>query len=99
MVKLVILYKKPVDAQKFDSYYKEVHMPLASKMPGLKKAEIAKVSGSPFGESEYHLVTELYFDSMDNLKSAMSSPEGKAAARDVKNFADGLAQMIICEIQ
>lgn len=99
MVKLTVLYKKPGDPQEFDRYYKEVHMPLANKMPGLKKLERAKVLGSPGGESEYHLVVNLYFDNIDDLKSAMGSEEGKAAARDVKNFANGLAQMMICEVQ
>ncbi len=99
MVKLTALYKKPGDPREFDRYYKEVHTPLANKMPGLKKLEVAKVLGSPGGESEYHLVANLYFDNMDALKSAMGSEEGKAAARDVKNFANGLVQMIICEVQ
>jgi len=99
VVKLTALYKKPGDPQEFDRYYKEVHTPLANKMPGLKKLEVAKVLGSPGGECEYHLVANLYFDNMDALKSAMGSEEGKAAARDVKNFANGLVQMIICEVQ
>ncbi len=99
MVKLTALYKKPSDPQEFDRYYKEVHTPLANKMPGLKKFEVAKVIGSPAGESEYHLMAHLYFDNMDALKSAMNSEEGKTAARDVKNFANGLVQIIICEVQ
>jgi uncharacterized protein (TIGR02118 family) len=98
MVKLTVLYKKPRDPQEFDHYYKEVHTPLANKMPGLKKFEVAKVLGSPMGDSEYHLVANLYFDDLATLKNSMSSEEGKAAARDTKNFADGLLQMFISEI-
>ena len=98
MVKLTALYKKPVDVQEFDRYYKEIHTPLAHKMPGLKKIELGQVIGSPAGESDYHLVANLYFDNLDSLKSAMSSDEGKAAARDLNNFARGLVQMLICEV-
>ena len=68
MVKLTALYKKPNDPKEFDRYYKEIHTPLASKMPGLKKTEIAQVLGSPFGESEYHLMANMYFDNLDSLK-------------------------------
>jgi uncharacterized protein (TIGR02118 family) len=99
MVKLTVLYKKPGDPQEFDRYYKEVHTPLANKMPGLKKLEVSKVLGTPMGESEYHLMANLYFDNIDALKNAMASEEGKASARDVKNFANGLAHMLICEVQ
>ncbi len=98
MVKLTVLYTKPSNPQEFDRYYKEVHTPLASKLPGLKKMEIAKVLGSPFGESDYHLIANLYFDNLDNLKSAMSSDEGKVTAKDLKNFTDSPVQMMICEI-
>ncbi len=99
MVKLTALYKKPADPKEFDRYYKETHSPLANKMPGLRKTEVSKVLGTPFGESEYHLIANMYFDNIDSLKSAMSSDEGKAAAKDLKNFANGLVQMLICEIQ
>jgi len=99
MVKLTALYKKPGDAQEFDRYYREIHTPLAKKMPGLKRIELAHVVGSPGGESEYHLVANLYFDNLDSLQSAMSSAEGKAAAKDLNNFARGLVQMMICEVK
>ena len=98
MVKLTALYKKPSDPQQFDKHYKEVHMPLANKIPGTTKTEVAKVIGSPAGESNYYLMTSMYFDSLDSLKAGMGSEEGKAAARDVKNFASGLLEMMICEV-
>ena len=99
MVKLTALYKKPNDIQEFDRYYQEVHTPLAAKMPGLKKMEVGQVVGSPAGESEYHLIANLYFDNHDALKNAMSSPEGKAAAKDLNNFARGIVQMLICDVK
>ncbi len=99
MVKLTALYKKPSNVEEFDRYYKDVHTPLAKKLPGLKKIEIGKVIGAPGGEAEYHLVANLYFDNMDTLKKAMSSEEGKASAKDLNNFARGLAQMLICEVE
>jgi uncharacterized protein (TIGR02118 family) len=99
MVKLTALYKKPGDIEEFDRYYKDVHTPLAQKMPGLKKIELGRVVGAPGGDSDYHLVANLYFDNLDSLKSAMSSEEGKAAAKDLNNFARGLVQMMICEVK
>jgi uncharacterized protein (TIGR02118 family) len=39
------------------------------------------------------LVATLYFDSMDSLKAGLGSAEGKAAAGDLANFADGGADL------
>lgn len=99
MVKLTALYKKPNDPAQFDQHYKEIHMPLASKIPGLTKTEVAKIIGSPTGESDYYLMANMYFANLEALKAGMGSEEGKAAAKDLKNFANGILQMMICEVQ
>jgi uncharacterized protein (TIGR02118 family) len=99
MVKLVVLYKKAADVKAFDDHYFNIHLPLAEKIPGLVKTEIAKVNGSPAGESEYHLVVELYFETMEALKAGMSSPEGKAAAKDVMSFAKDVVYMMFADVE
>lgn len=97
MVKLVALYKKPENQAEFDKLYFETHIPLANKMPGLKKVEVSKVLGTPQGESEYYLIAELHFDNMDALKNAMSSDEGKASAKNLMSFAKGIVSMMFVE--
>ena len=97
MVKLVALYKKPNDPEAFDNHYFNVHMPLADKMPGLRRTEISKTVGAPMGEPPYYLMAELYFDDIDALKQAMSSPEGKAAAKDVMSFAGSIVTMMFAD--
>jgi len=99
MIKLIALYKKPENTAEFDQRYFEGHLPLANKMPGLRKAEVARVLGGPAGEAEYYLQAELYFDDMDALKAAMSSPEGKAAAKDVMSFAKDIVTMMFAEVE
>jgi uncharacterized protein (TIGR02118 family) len=42
MAKLLVIYKTPTDVAAFDTYYKEVHLPLAGKMPHVQKVEISK---------------------------------------------------------
>jgi len=99
MAKLIALYKKPENPAEFDERYFNGHLPLASKIPGLKGSEVSKVLGTPAGESEWYLIAELQFDSMDDLKAGMSSPEGKAAAKDVMSFAKDLIYMMFVEEQ
>jgi uncharacterized protein (TIGR02118 family) len=99
MIKLVAIYKKPANAAEFDKHYFEIHCPLANKMPGLRKIEIAKVIGGPMGESNLHMIAELYFDDMDALKAAMSSPEGKASAKDLMSFAGDVVSMHFAQVE
>lgn len=99
MVKLVVLYKKPQDIEAFEKRYFAEHLPIANKIPGLKKIEIAKISGSPSGESEYHLMAELYFENMPALQAGMSSPEGKASAKDAMSFAKDIISMMFANVE
>jgi uncharacterized protein (TIGR02118 family) len=69
------------------------------KMPGLRKAEVSRVSGSPMGQAQYHLMAELYFDNKEALDSAMVSPEGKAAAKNIMSFAKDVVYMMFADVE
>jgi uncharacterized protein (TIGR02118 family) len=99
MVKLVALYKKPADPADFDRQYFEEHMPLAAKMPGLRRCEVSRITGTPMGESEYYMMAEMYFDDMEALKAAMSSPEGRASAKNLMGFAKDIVSMVFAEVE
>jgi uncharacterized protein (TIGR02118 family) len=87
-------HKKPKDAETFDKHYSSVHIPLAKRIPGLKKHDISKGAiATPAGPSGIHLIATLYFDSLDAVKAGLASPQGKAAAGDLANFADGGAEL------
>ncbi|WP_232698865.1 EthD family reductase [Brevibacillus daliensis] len=98
MYKLVAVYKKPEDVEAFDRHYFEVHAPLAEKMPGLIKMEVSKVVGAPGGESNLHLIAEMYFDSKEAVLEALSSAEGRAAGKDLMGFAGKVVAMHIAEV-
>lgn len=98
MVKLIALYKKPSDTEAFDNHYKNKHTPLILKMPGLQKLEVSKITGAIGGEAKFYILAEMYFESEDALNAAMASPEGKAAGKDLMEFAGGLVQMMIAEV-
>ena len=98
MVKLVALYKKPADVAVFEKHYQEIHTPLAKKMPGLKKLEVGHFTGAPGGEPKFYMMAELYFDNKEAMMSALGSPEGKAAAKDVMSFAGDLIHMMFADV-
>lgn len=99
MYKLIAMYAKPENVDAFNAHYREIHAPLAMKMPGLKKCELGWVRGSPGGEARYHLVAELYFDSKEALNAAMGSAEGKAAAKDLMGFAGKLVHLMVADAE
>jgi len=95
MARLIVLYKTPKDAAAFDRHYAATHIPLAKKIPGLRKYEISQGPvASPAGASGVHLVATLHFDDMAAIQKAFASPEGQAAAADVQNHL-GSADMLI----
>lgn len=98
MVKLVALYKHPEDREAFDQHYHEIHAPLAGKMPGLQGMEVSRVYGGPAGESEYYLMAEMYFEDQESLQNALSSPEGKAAGKDLMKFAGKVVSMHFAKV-
>jgi uncharacterized protein (TIGR02118 family) len=96
MAQVVVMYKTPKDAAAFDKHYSEIHIPLAKKIPGLKKYELSKGPvGTPAGPSGFHLIAVLTFDNMAALQAGFGSPEGRAAGADVGKFATGGADMIM----
>lgn len=99
MVKLIALYKKPADIAEFEKHYFDIHIPLVKKMPGLRKLEVTKISGSPFGDAQYSYMAEMYFDSIDAMNASNASPEGKAVAKDVMGFAASIITIMFGEVK
>jgi uncharacterized protein (TIGR02118 family) len=96
MAKVLVLYKTPTDKAAFDKYYAETHIPLAKKIPGIRKYEISQGAvATPAGPSGVHLVAVLTFDSMAAIQAGFGSPEGQAAAGDLPNFASGGADLLM----
>jgi len=90
MARLLVMYKTPRDTAAFDKHYAEKHIPIARKIPGVRKYEVSKGGiGTPGGPAPYHLIAELHFDDMPSIQKAFGSPEGQAAVADVQTFADG----------
>lgn len=82
VAKLIVLYSDIKDPEKFDEYYRNVHIPMAKKIPGVRKIVVSKVRGVAVGKANYYQVVEVYYDSMESLKKAGESKEAKEARKD-----------------
>ena len=90
MARVVAMYKSPKDPVAFDKYYSETHVPIAKRIPGLRKYEVSRGAvASPAGPSGVHLAAILHFDDMAAVQRAFASPEGQATVSDVQKFATG----------
>ena len=99
MFKLIILLKKKTGLtdEQFATYWLETHALLAKKMPGLRRYVVNVVMPPPNRGPDYNGVVELWFDNVDDMKKAFSSPEGRATQKDTGTFTPGLATMYIDE--
>jgi uncharacterized protein (TIGR02118 family) len=99
MVRFLVLYDTPDDPEAFDRHYRQVHIPLTKKLPGLRRYTISRDIARVRGREPCYLVAELDWDDMDSLRDAFSSPEGQATADDVPKFARDRVRSMIYELE
>jgi uncharacterized protein (TIGR02118 family) len=83
------------DPVAFDRYYRQTHIPLARKIPGLRSYVISNGPVQALAGVAPHLIAILQFDSLADLNAALASPQGQAAAADLSNFASSGATVLI----
>ena len=102
MARMIVIYKKPADVAAFEKHYFETHIPLAKKIPGLRKYEVSRGAITTLaGPTDVHLIGTLYFDDFDAMKKGFESPEGQAAGADRRTYApdESGVQMFIFDNQ
>jgi uncharacterized protein (TIGR02118 family) len=100
MARMVVIYRTPNNVEAFDRHYFEIHVPLAKKIPGLRKYEVSDGPvATPLGASDVHRIGTLYFDDLAAIVKAFASPEGQAARADRRLLApdDSGVQMLLFE--
>jgi uncharacterized protein (TIGR02118 family) len=95
---MVVIYRTPKDVAAFDRHYFDIHVPLAKKIPGLRRYEISDGPiATPIGPPNIHRIGTLYFDDLAAIERAFASVEGRAAGADRRVFApdDSGVQMFL----
>ncbi len=87
--RLVVSYGQPEDPEAFDAYYRTTHTPLALAQPGLVRLTYGHAASLDPRQPAPYLVAELDFDSEEAMSASLASPEGRAAGKDLANFATG----------
>jgi uncharacterized protein (TIGR02118 family) len=99
-VKLTVIYDNPADPAAFEDHYNSVHMPLAGTIPGVRKAELAKVfpkeDGSP---TPAYRVAELWFDDYQAAVDAINSEEGQKTLADAQQLGQAGVTFLLCDVE
>jgi uncharacterized protein (TIGR02118 family) len=85
--RFLALYEAPADPGAFDQHYQQVHIPLLRQLKGLRRYSVGRDLTTLHG-APYYLVTELEWDTMDELRAAFASPEGQATAADAARLQE-----------
>jgi uncharacterized protein (TIGR02118 family) len=92
MIKVVycITKKANMSHDEFFHYWKNIHGPIGSRIPGLQKlvqSHRRVIPGDNY-QPDYDGMAELWFDNAEALLEARQSPEWKASSEDEANFID-----------
>jgi len=91
MIKFIVVMKRRQDLSPdtFRNYFDEVHAPLASKLPGLRRYVRNFPKSDPSRDPPaWDAVIEFYFADREALEAAWASLEGEEASADNENLAD-----------
>ena len=101
MTTLLALYRRPdggPDAlAEFERRYAGEHMPLVAETPGLRSTEVRRVSEALGSETDLVLITAMHFDDRSSLDAGLASDAMRAAGRNLREIAPGLATFLVLE--
>ena len=74
--RFLVLWSRPDDPASFERHYREVHIPLTLKLPGLLRYTLSRNIAPIRGDDPYYLVGVLDFDDLSSLQARSSPPRG-----------------------
>lgn len=101
MTTLLALYRRPDGGDEalatFERRYRDEHLPLVAGTPGLRATRVRRVAEALGTETDLVLVTTMEFDDRAALDEGLRSDAMRAAGRNLREIAPGLATLIVLE--
>jgi len=95
MNKLIILVESTATPGFHNFWPRFLHA--AENIPGLRREATSRISKLLYGDTQYALVHELFFDSLVALEAGLASPSGKEAGRILQEMTGGRVQLLIAD--
>lgn len=101
MTTLLALYRRPEGGPdavaEFERRYADEHLPLVAGTPGLRRIHAQRVVEALGGETDLMLITAMEFDDRVALDAGLRSEAMRAAGRNLREIAPGLATLLVLE--
>jgi uncharacterized protein (TIGR02118 family) len=101
MTTMLALFRRPEGGpealETFERRYAAEHLPLIAATPGLRGVRVRGVTQALLGDKDTFLVTAMDFDDRAALDLALASDEMRAASRNLREIAPGLATLLVLE--
>jgi uncharacterized protein (TIGR02118 family) len=101
MTTLLALYRRPEGGDEalaeFERRYGAEHLPLVAQTPGLRSTQVRRVAEALGSETDLVLVTTMTFDDRAALDAGLASDAMRAAGRNLREIAPGLATLLVLE--
>jgi uncharacterized protein (TIGR02118 family) len=101
MTTLLALFRRPdggPDAQAtFEHRYATEHLPLVAGTPGLREARVQRVVEALGAETDLIIATTMRFDDRAALDAGLGSDAMRAAGRNLREIAPGLATLYVLD--
>jgi uncharacterized protein (TIGR02118 family) len=81
----------------FEQAYAQTHLPLIVETPGLRAIRVHRVAEALGGTTDLLLIAEMDFDDRAALDAGLASDAMRAAGRNLRTIAPGLATLLILE--
>jgi uncharacterized protein (TIGR02118 family) len=98
---MLALYRRPDGGAEalaaFEQAYSETHLPLVAATPGLRSIRCDRVTRALGGTTDLCLVTAMGFDDRAALDAGLTSDAMRAAGRNLREIAPGLATLLVLE--
>jgi uncharacterized protein (TIGR02118 family) len=101
MTTLLALYRRPDGGSEAEAElerrYAAEHLPLVAGTPGLRETRVRRIVEALGGETDFFLATTMLFDDRAALDDGLRSDAMRAAGRNLREIAPGLATLLVLE--
>src|SRR5215210_6648925 len=100
MTTLLALYRRPEGGDEavetFRRRYREEHLPLVARAPGLRRTVVEEVTSKLMGD-DVILTTRMEFDDREAVDAGLASDAMRAAGKNLREIAPGIVTLLVLE--